>query len=93
MEVCPAFCLLLSIDSDCWRSSFIAGAHGVATAKIGPWNSPAGSDVVGPDFRVKGVNGLRIVDASVIPFMPNGHSMAPVYVVAEKASDIIRWAQ
>ncbi|RXW19040.1 hypothetical protein EST38_g6809 [Candolleomyces aberdarensis] len=72
------------------RSNSFAGAHGVATAKMGPRNSPAGSDVVGPDFRVKGVQGLRIVDASVIPFSPSGHSMVPTYVFAEKAADIIK---
>ena len=66
------------------------GAHGVSTARLGRANTPFGEDVVGPDFRVKGVQGLRIVDASVIPFMPNGHSMVPVYVVAERASDVIR---
>jgi choline dehydrogenase-like flavoprotein len=68
----------------------VLGAHGVATAKIGKANSPAGTDVVGPDFRVKGVSGVRVVDASVIPFSPGGHAMVPVYVVAEKAADIIK---
>ena len=59
---------------------------------MGPRNSPAGADVVGPDFRVKGVQGLRIVDSSVIPFSPSGHSMVPTYVFAEKAADIIKAA-
>lgn len=68
----------------------LKGAHGVSTARMGKANTAFGEDVVGPDFKVKGVKGLRIVDASVIPFMPNGHSMAPVYVVAERAGDIIR---
>ncbi|RXW17478.1 hypothetical protein EST38_g8376 [Candolleomyces aberdarensis] len=96
-DTTPQFELALDADDETAdafiRANAFGGAHGVATAKIGPRNSPAGSDVVGPDFRVKGVNGLRIVDASVIPFMPNGHSMAPVYIVAEKASDIIRWGR
>ncbi|TEB26253.1 alcohol oxidase [Coprinellus micaceus] len=72
------------------RSNAFGGAHGVSTARLGRANTPFGEDVVGPDFRVKGVQGLRIVDASVIPFMTNGHSMAPVYIVAERASDVIR---
>ncbi|TEB27135.1 alcohol oxidase [Coprinellus micaceus] len=72
------------------RNNSFGGAHGVATAKIGKANSPAGTDVVGPDFRVKGVSGVRVVDASVIPFSPGGHAMVPVYVVAEKAADIIK---
>ncbi|KAF5332247.1 hypothetical protein D9611_008086 [Ephemerocybe angulata] len=72
------------------RANAFGGAHGVSTARMGPASSPPGSDVVRPDFRVKGVEGLRIVDASAVPFMPNGHSMAVLYVVAEKAADIIR---
>ncbi|KAF5340054.1 hypothetical protein D9611_012403 [Ephemerocybe angulata] len=72
------------------RSNSFGGAHGVATAKIGKANSPAGTDVVGPNFRIKGIQGVRIVDASVIPFSPSGHSMVPVYVFAEKAADIIK---
>ncbi|KAJ3527219.1 hypothetical protein NMY22_g9867 [Coprinellus aureogranulatus] len=83
------------LDSDSALDQFIAnnsfgGAHGVSTAKIGRANSPAGSDVVGPDFRVKGVRGLRIVDASIIPFPTSAHSMVPVYAVAEKAADYIK---
>ncbi|KIK56495.1 hypothetical protein GYMLUDRAFT_263606 [Collybiopsis luxurians FD-317 M1] len=54
--------------------------------------SPEGSDwgVVNPDFIVKGLNGLRIVDASVMPFVPAGHCQAAVYAVAERAADIIK---
>ncbi|KAF6759493.1 GMC oxidoreductase-domain-containing protein [Ephemerocybe angulata] len=72
------------------RANVFGGAHVVSTASMGPASSPPGSDVVGPDFRIKGVEGLRIVDASAVPFMPNGHSMAVVYVLEEKAADIIR---
>jgi choline dehydrogenase len=41
-------------------------------------------------MRVNGLDGIRVVDASVFPFVPNGNIYAPVMMVAEKAADLIR---
>jgi len=49
-----------------------------------------GSVVDPATMRVYGLDGVRVVDASVFPFVPNGNIYAPVMMVAEKAADLIR---
>jgi choline dehydrogenase len=52
-----------------------------------------GSDdasVVDPQLRVRGVDGLRVADASVMPAIIRGHTHAPSVLIGEKAADLIR---
>jgi choline dehydrogenase len=60
--------------------------HPTSTCAMG-----SGEDaVVDPELRVRGVDGLRVVDASVMPAVPRGNTNAPTVMIAEKASDLIR---
>ena len=62
--------------------------HPLGTCKMGAGNDETA--VVDPQLRVRGVDGLRVVDGSVIPDMPGGNTNAPVIMIAEKAADMIR---
>jgi choline dehydrogenase-like flavoprotein len=61
--------------------------HPAGTCRMGPDTDP--DAVVDPQLRVRGVTGLRVVDASVIPVIPNGPLNATVLAIAEKAASLI----
>ncbi|KAE9400391.1 glucose-methanol-choline oxidoreductase [Gymnopus androsaceus JB14] len=74
------------------RTAGIVTEHVVGTASMTAEDTSYG--VVNPDLLVKGVAGLRIVDASVLPLVTAGHTQGPVYIAAERASWLIKekWA-
>ncbi len=62
--------------------------HPVSTCRMGRGNDPLA--VVTPDCRVRGIAGLRIVDASIFPSIPQAMTNAAVIAVAERAADLIK---
>jgi len=68
------------------RASCYVAQHPVGTCAIGQGPNA----VVDPELRVIGVEGLRVVDASVMPTVPGGNTNLPTIMIGEKAADLIR---
>ncbi len=69
------------VESEAW------GHHASCSNKMGTLNDPMA--VVDSKFRVRGVRNLRVVDASVFPRVPGYFIVTPIYMISEKASDVI----
>ena len=61
--------------------------HYAGTCRMGPESDP--SAVVDHELKVRGLQGLRVVDASIMPTMPSANTYASTLAIAEKASDLI----
>ncbi|XP_013167761.1 PREDICTED: glucose dehydrogenase [FAD, quinone]-like [Papilio xuthus] len=62
--------------------------HQVGTCKMGPRSDPMA--VVDPQLKVHGIEGLRVIDAAIMPTIPTGNTAAPTVMVAERGAEFIR---
>ena len=87
-EITPGKRAITDADLDAYLVEHLESAyHPCGTCKMG--SAADGRAVVDGACRVHGVDGLRVVDASIFPTVPNGNLNAPTIMAAEKAADLI----
>ncbi|XXH04087.1 hypothetical protein Hte_010498 [Hypoxylon texense] len=80
----------VTTDDQIWhhiQQSFSTIFHAACTCKMGPASDRMA--VLDANAKVRGVTGLRVVDASSLPILPPGHPMSTIYALAEKIADDI----
>jgi choline dehydrogenase-like flavoprotein len=88
-EIAPGPTANSVADIDAYiRSTSITVHHPLGTCRMGPDSDSMA--VVDAQLRVRGTSGLRVVDASVMPELTRGNINAPIVMIAERASDLIR---
>jgi choline dehydrogenase len=86
-ETWPGSAVATDGQLDTWVKREAWGHHASCTCPIGADGDPMA--VLDSKFRVRGVDSLRVVDASVFPKIPGFFIAVPVYMVSEKAADVI----
>lgn len=87
-ELQPGLAIQTNSEIDHWVKNNVESAyHPAGTCRMGSEDDPLA--VVDSACRVRGLENLRVVDASVFPSLPNGNINAPVIMVAEKIADSI----
>ena len=70
------------------KKSALTVYHPVGTCKMGSASDPTA--VVDPTLKVKGIKGLRVADASIMPNIVSANTNAPAIMIGEKAADLIK---
>lgn len=74
----------------CYISYFSStGYHPTSSVKMGHLGNN-NKTCVDPRLKVKGVNNLRVIDASILPYVTSGNTNAPTIMIAEKGADLIK---
>lgn len=88
-EIFPGAAVRSDAEIDAWvRAAAETIYHPVGTCKMGTDGDPLA--VVDAQLKVRGIAGLRVVDASVMPTLVGSNTNAPTIMIAEKAADMIR---
>src|ERR1019366_207732 len=86
-EISPGSQIVSDTDLEAYiRSSAGSAHHQSGTCAMGGHSS----SVLDPQLRVRGVQGLRVADASIMPLIPNAGLHAPSMMIGEKAAAMIR---